>query len=555
MVEYTAEQYRAAARRAMDAGDTAAAQRLIAQGRALPQQETKRSLGQTLYENVIGSGEVDTPGERLGQMIRGGGAAVARGIADVPALPVNVAQLGAAGVEKAMGMENPSAVSRALNSLPDTRDMLASVPVIGPESQYHAPGKMGEYISTAGEFAGGAGAMSGAKNMMRFGAVPGLASEAAGQATEGTAAEPYARTGAAITAALLGTPKNVPFAGSDESSRMANLLGDKGVRGITAGQARGSQNLMRAEGRLQATSNQIDDFTASTMRQLGSTERLATPQNLRAVEERLVQQMDDAVQGVSIAPTAQIASAADDIGRAYLERVPSGQLTQRVRGIADEIIDNATSATPQAIPLEKLRGWRSDIGRMTVSPDAATREAAHSLRGLIDDMTDTALTSAGRADDIQALSQARESYRNYIGVRDAASRAGAEGGTLSPQALNQSIVRSQGRANYATGRTTDMAEFTRAGAATLRPAPTVQPGGVRRLMDASPLMGGALAGGAGLQSGMDPVVAALMAAGGAAAPSIGQAGMRSGIVQALMKNPSAVGGSVLPIIPGVMQSR
>ena len=64
----------------------------------------ERGFGQMLYENVIGSGEVDTPGERLGQYIRGGTAAVARGIADVPALPANLAQLGAMGVEKALGM-------------------------------------------------------------------------------------------------------------------------------------------------------------------------------------------------------------------------------------------------------------------------------------------------------------------------------------------------------------------------------------------------------------------------------------------------------------------
>jgi hypothetical protein len=31
----------------------------------------ERSFGEMLYENVIGSGDVDTLGERLGQLIRG----------------------------------------------------------------------------------------------------------------------------------------------------------------------------------------------------------------------------------------------------------------------------------------------------------------------------------------------------------------------------------------------------------------------------------------------------------------------------------------------------
>lgn len=171
-----------------------------------PEAKPERTIGQTLYENIIGSGEVDTPGERLGQLIRGAGAATARGLADVPALPANIAQLGAMGVEKAFGMEQPSAVSRGLAALPDTREMLAAVPVIGPESQYVAPGAAGKFISTAGEFAGGAGGLSGAGQMLRYGVIPGLASEAAGQATEGTALEPYARMAGAFFAPIaLGT--------------------------------------------------------------------------------------------------------------------------------------------------------------------------------------------------------------------------------------------------------------------------------------------------------------------------------------------------------------
>lgn len=162
--------------------------------------QPERSLSETLYENIIGSGEVDTPGERLGQLIRGAGAATARGIADVPALPANLLQLGAMGVEKLTGMEQPSAVSRALESLPETRDILSTL--TGGESEYVAPGTAGEYISTIGEFAGGAGASAGPRAMLKYGVAPGLASEAAGQATEGTALEPAARIAGAFFAPM-----------------------------------------------------------------------------------------------------------------------------------------------------------------------------------------------------------------------------------------------------------------------------------------------------------------------------------------------------------------
>ena len=160
----------------------------------------KRTFGEMLYENVIGSGEADTPGEKLGQYIRGAGAATARGIADVPAIPANLAQLGAMGVEKAFGMEEPSMVSRGLAALPDTRNMLSAV--TGGESDYQAPGKVGEYIATGGEFAGGAGMSAGPGAILKYGVAPGLASEAAGQATEGTKAEPYARLAAGLFAPI-----------------------------------------------------------------------------------------------------------------------------------------------------------------------------------------------------------------------------------------------------------------------------------------------------------------------------------------------------------------
>lgn len=523
----------------------------------------ERGIGSAIYDNIIGNPDdgVESYGEQLGSMIRGAGAATARGIADVPALPANIAQLSTLGVEKALGMESPSMVSRALDSLPDTRDMLASVPVIGPESEYVAPGTAGEYISTAGEFAGGAGGVSSllrngpsvGEAMLRYGVIPGVASEGAGQLTEGTAAEPYARAGAGVVASLLSGPKPGSFSDKTEGGKMANRLHDSGVRGITTGQSKGSQNLMAAEGRLQATSGQIDDFTAATMKQLGSSEALATPSALKAVQDTLVTQMDDAVRGVDIIPDAAAASKALAAADDYVQRVPAGQLTPRVRGIADEIQNAAQSGKP--VSLDLMKKWRSDIGRLTVSPDAATREAAHSVRTLIDDMTDTALNSAGRSDDIANLAAARESYRNFIGVRDAASRAGAEGGTLSPQALNQSVIRSQGREAYATGQTTPMSEFTRAGASVLRPAPTVSPGGVRSIAGAVPLATASLLGGGALQSGASPVVAGLLAAGGALAPELGRAGMRSNVVQSLMRNPASVPAQSVPTIPGLLSDR
>lgn len=531
----------------------AALQKML--GGSIPQPEPERTLGEEIYENVIGSGAVDTPGERLGELIRGGGAAVARGIADVPALPVNLAQLGASGVEYALGMEEPSMVSRGLAALPDTREMLAAVPVIGPESRYVAPGLLGKYVSTAGEFAGGAGALAGPRAMLRYGVIPGAASEAAGQATEGMAAEPYARVVAPIVASLLAARPGFlggrpgAFAGDDESARMANVLREAGVD-VTAGQAGGSQALMRMEGMLQASDKQLQDFTAATMRQIGSPAKTALPENIAAAQKTIVKQMDDAVAGVDIIPSAAQAQAAAEVASDYVARVPAGQLTPRVRGIANEI--KSLAANGRDVPLAKLKEWRSDIGNFTVSSDAATRNAAHQLRELIDDMTDQALTSAGRVDDIAALAKARESYRNFIGVRDAATRGAHESGVLSPAQLNQSMIRAQGRENYAIGRTTPMVDFTRSGAATLRSAPTVSPGGVRSISEALPAALGAAGAGATIAAGLGPLAAIAGGIGGALVPAVGQIGMRSAAVQAMLRDPKGTLAKLGRLMPGLL---
>jgi hypothetical protein len=81
-----------------------------------------------------------------------------------------------------------------------------------PVMSYKPQTTAGRYARTVGEFVPGAmlGPGGVVRNAVNFAVVPGLASEAAGQATEGTAAEPWARAGAAVAtggaAALLNRP-------------------------------------------------------------------------------------------------------------------------------------------------------------------------------------------------------------------------------------------------------------------------------------------------------------------------------------------------------------
>lgn len=496
-------------------------------------------------ENTIGQSLI-AAGKRGGELLGGLGAGVSRGAMELVGLPGTISNLMDVGAQK-LGLlpENiPPELQLDLSGAAIRNQMSG---LTGGATEYRAPGTAGDYAATIGEFLPSA-LGGGASTALRFGLAPAIASETAGQLTEGTSAEPYARTAAALGTSLLASRPGA-FVGKDETARMANVLRDAGVD-VSTGQGTGSQALMRLEGRLQPTEQQLADVTEATMRRFGSTAKVATPTNLAAVEKTLVDQMDNAVQGATIIPNTAQATTAVEVAKNYVDRVPAGQLTPRVRGIANEIRALATAG--KDIPLSRLKTWRSDIGALTVSPDAATREAAHGLRNLLDDMTDTALTAAGRQSDIASLAQAREAYRDYIGVRDAASRAGAEGGILSPTALNQSMIRAQGREAYATGRSTPMTDFTRSAAATLRAAPATSPGGVRSMSEALPLALASMAGAGSYGAGLGPLGIGLAAAGGALAPAVGQMAMRSGPMQAMLRDPLGTMTQMGRTIPGLL---
>ena len=493
--------------------------------------EPERTLGQTIYENLIGSGEVDTPGERLGQYIRGGAAAVARGMADVPALPANLAQLGAMGVEKALGMEEPSMVSRGLAALPDTREMLGAVPVIGPESEYVAPGTVGEFISTAGEFAGGAGASAGPRTMLKYGVAPGVASEAAGQVTEGTAAEPYARTAAALLApaavgvAQKGIQRAVsPMAGQIDPARMqaVETLREAGVT-PTAGQVVGGRaaesQLYReastASGRALAD-DALEDFTAAAMKSVGSTARKATPEALEEATSRIGKVFDEAITGVEVVPSSKDLTAMSKALEVYRELAPKDAVAPIFENINKALVRSFRANTP--ISAKSVASWRSNLSKLTTSSDTATRNAAAEALEAVDDAINASLVAAGKPEVVSKLSEARNQYRNLLALERAAQRS--ETGIITPTQLRNALL-VQGRRRYVQGKG-DLGPLARAGVEVLKDLPN---SGTQQRLSAGQVIPGASGGtaaglGAAFGFGVDPVAATAIGAAAAATPAL-----------------------------------
>ena len=563
------EQIMKALRAADKAGDTEAAQRLAQMAREFQQtqqpeqtQPEQPGIGSVLYENIIGSGAVDTPGERLGQAIgdvaQAGAAGISRGITSLADLPGQAAgavggllERGAtaAGADPSFAAGLGSAVSGAIPGGTARQDIAE---LTGGATEFRGETLPGQFAGTVGEFLPGAAiGGGGAGALARFGVAPGIASEAAGQVTEGTQFEPIARTVAALaTPALLSKSPDLfsqAIRGADpERISQANTLIRFGVK-PTAGQATGFGLLQRAENSLAPTGKQLDDFTAAAMKTIGSKATRATPQALSSAETRIVTKMQDALKGVNVAASADDGNAAIQIASDYVERVPQGSLIPRIRGISNEILDAATNPKAADIPLSTIRKWRTDIGKYSVSPDQATRDAAHSLRGILDSMTDRALLAAKRPEALDALRTARTEYRNLLAIKDASSKAGeaAAVGQISPARLRGAVVRTQGKSQYVTGKSTELGELARAGEAVLSPAATVAPG-AERAIAGLPQAGLATAG---FYAGGVPGAIA-----GAAAPSVGRAGLRSPAVQAAIGDPTTVPIGAARLAPGIALS-
>lgn len=121
----------------------------------------------------------------------------------------------------------------------------AAKPIIGEE--YQPKTTAGKYARTVGEFIPGAIAGPGklAQNALLYAGIPGIASEAAGQVTEGTSLEPYARFAGAVgglgASSLLRRPGSAgevvseSLRGIDKPTinRAGQLIDDAASRGVT----------------------------------------------------------------------------------------------------------------------------------------------------------------------------------------------------------------------------------------------------------------------------------------------------------------------------------
>ncbi len=352
-----------------------------------------------------------------------------------------------------------------------------------PITSYKPETRAGKYAGTIGEFVGNplSYAAPGTIPAKIIGATAaGAGSEAAGQATEGTKAEPYARVVGAMGGAFapsMAARAVTPAPASPARQRLVDILNDEGVTSLTAGQRTGNKSLRYHEdtlGNAPFTGQQADrinrqgqeQFTAAAMRRAGDGPD-ASPEVLARNQRRLGDQFRD----LSARNTLQMDQQfGHDVTRAVAgyQRVPASQQRAIVEGYVDDIVGHMQQGAQ--MPGAFYQEMRSRLSRQSNGlrqSDPTLSDALRDLRNALDDAMGRSISPADRT----AWQTARREYGAQKVIEKAASRAGevTGEGQLVPANLRNTAA-AENRGAFARGEG-PFSELSRAGATVMAPMP------------------------------------------------------------------------------------
>lgn len=418
----------------------------------------------------------------------------------------------------------------------------------------------GKYANTIGQFApaalipGGGGLV---RRAVTQALLPALGSETAGQLTEGTAAEPYARMGGALVGGLVPSAASravSPLPISQERQGLVDTLRREGVD-LTAGQTTGRDALRYAESELgggagaRLAERQNEQFTAAALRRAGVDAKRATPEVIDQAFGRIGKQFDDLGARNQIVPDRKLATDMQSTINEYGAMVPESARAPIVENLTNDIVD--TFRRNHSLGGAEYQALRSRLDKASRSAraDPQLSDALGGLRNALDSAMERSIAANNPA-DAGAWREARRQYKNMLVLEKAATGAGenAAQGIISPSQLRNATVQ-QGRRAYARGKG-DFADLARAGEGVMKPLPqsgTAPRTAARNIGTSIPAIMGAGAGSAGGLPGM-----LLGGAAGAAAPFVIGRALLSGAGRAYLGNQVATGLSTDPRIAALI---
>jgi hypothetical protein len=411
----------------------------------------------------------------------------------------------------------------------------------------------GKYARTVGQFIPGAAMTPGGGligNVLKFGVLPGLTSEAAGQATEGSPLEPYARVAGGVVGSMapqLAKRVVTPNPISPERRAMVDTLRGEGID-LTAGQATGSRPLRYMEsaagqvpgggGRAAAIQEaQGEQYTRSILKRMGVDAPRATPEVIDTALTRFGDTFDRLALNNTLKMDGKFAS---DFGKAvddYKALVGPANQAPIIDKYSKDMLSIAR--TTKQLEGPAYQELRSTIGKQATaaykSGNGALGDALFGMQGALDD----AMARAAPQADREAWNQVRREYSVWKTILPAVTGAGesAAEGLLSPSMV-RGAVKNKNATAYARGKG-DLAELARAGEAVLKPLPDSGTAGRAQAMGTL----GALGAAGGFLAGGPAGAGAGFAAGSLAAPVLNALGAR-----ALMSTPTQryLGNQMMP---------
>jgi len=338
----------------------------------------------------------------------------------------------------------------------------------------------GKYVGTVAEFVpavmGGGGGLAG---RAAAAVVPGVASETAGQLTQGTALEPWARAAGALVTPRAAMRTVTPLPATPARAANVAALEAEGVNALTAGQRTGNRPLQWIESSTadmpfggnraaEMLELQGEQFTAAALRRGGiQNEVRATPEVIDQAFTRIGHEFDAVAMATAIPMTQQIQQRMGNIARQYEGMTAPSLVNPLPRNIA------ADASVMRIIDGPQYLRWRSDLGAAArTERNPGTQRALYDLMNELDDAAEAFLRRSRQPEMVDRLREARSDYRNMMVIEKAATGAGerAAEGIISPAKLREATVATHGRRNYARGDG-DFPELARAGVGTMTPLP------------------------------------------------------------------------------------
>jgi hypothetical protein len=407
--------------------------------------------------------------------------------------------------------------------------------------------RLGKYASTIAEYApgavlGGGGTAARVLNVV----APAIAAETAGQATEGTPVEPYARLAGGVLGGLGAAKAITPIAPATPARQAAvGVLEREGIP-LTAGQRTGSKPLQWAESTAADMPGSGGRAASMSAAQKAAYDRAVTerpfsraeltargvPEDVNLPDPRVVnagkQSLADEYKRLTQNELVSNPQLHTRLGRAeseYSRLVQPHELSKSVEQTRSDIV-NRLVANQGRMAGDEYQSIRSQIGK---AADEATNPqqkiALKEMQGALDEAMQAGLPPAEAKAWI-------ENNRRYALMKQLEPAVAGAGENLSPARVAQT-TRAGRNAQYAGGQG-DLDELARAGSIVLKDLPQSGTGprtGWQTLFNMPILVGGGAAAG----STMGPMGAAVGTAA-ALAPFAASRALLSRPVQAYLGN-------------------